>query len=357
MSESLREQLSKAYDQVEAPVEETVKDVETTAEERARDAEGKFVKAEKTENTEKAKAPAKTAAAPLADAVVTPATPERPKPPSSWKKDYWSHWDKLDPQLAAYINQRESEYAKGVSTYKTEWDKAKPILDAITPYAQEFQKYGVKPEQWIQNLGAAHQALALGNPQQKLQMFAKLAHDYGVPLQALMPRQPQLGPDGQPLPQQQPAIDPRVAAWLQQQFGTLKQEITQFKTQQQQQQAAQIQKEIDSFAANHPHYEAIKGTMADLIDKGLANDLQNAHDLALRMPQHDDIVAAEREEKRKAEEARKAQEAATQAARARKNAVSVKSSSPGAGAAAGEGKKGLRDTLSQAFDNVTANRV
>ena len=357
MSESLREQLSKAYDThtevetepvVEAP-EVTTKvepPVESSAEERARDEKGRFAEGKEVKAKPK----------PETGGLATP-TVERPKPPSSWKKDYWSHWDTLDPKLAEYINQREAEYAKGVSTYKGEWERAKPILDAITPYAQEFQKYGVKPEQWIANLGAAHQALALGNPQQKLQMFAKLAQDYGVPLQALMPRQPQVGPDGQPLPQQQPAIDPRVSAWLQQQFGTLKQEINQFKTQQQQQQAAQIQKEIDSFAANHPHYEAIKNTMADLIDKGLATDLQQAHDLALRMPQHDDIVAAEREEKRKAEETRKAQEAATQAARARKNAVSVKSSSPGAGAAASEGKKSLREQLSETYDGVTGGRM
>src|SRR5689334_5552849 len=39
--------------------------------------------------------------------------------PSTWKKEHWAAFDQLatqNPALAAYIQQREAEYAKGVST-------------------------------------------------------------------------------------------------------------------------------------------------------------------------------------------------------------------------------------------------
>lgn len=304
--------------ETKAPAEAAPQTEEAKAAERARDEAGRFAK------EQKAKADAEPAKA-LPEASVT----QRPPRPSSWKKDYEKDWETLDPRLAAYINQRESEYAKGVSTYKQEWDRAKPILEALSPYQQHLQQYGIKPEQFVQNLAAAHQALALGSPQEKLQRFAKLAHDYGVDLRALLPRPPQLGEDGQPLP-----VPPQVALqqWLQQQIAPVRQELQQFKTAQAEQQAAQVSHEIERFKAGpeHEHFEAVKETMATLLEKGVVQDLDSAYSTALRMPQHDDIWTAMQDEKRKTDETRRQQEAAATAAAARKKAVSLKSSAPGA---------------------------
>lgn len=342
---TLRDQLTAAYDEhVEAPAEipaqpTTQVETEKTAEERARDEKGRFAE-QKTESQKKPEDKTIAAAAAL----------QRPPRPSAWKKDYEKDWETLDPRLAAYINQRESEFAKGVSTYKQEWDRAKPILDAIAPFQQQFQQYGIQPDQWVRTLGAAHQALALGTPQQKLAMFAKLAQDYGVPLQALLPRPPQVGPDGQPVPQ--PQFDPRLAMWLQQQIGGMRGELQQWKTAQAEGQAAQIAKEIEAFAKDHPHYEALKETMAEVLEKGLATDLDGAHSIAMRMPQHDDIWTASQEEKRKADEAKRAEEARLAAVAAKKKAVSPKSSSPGS-AKATDGKKSLRDQYAEALEAST----
>ena len=72
--------------------------------------------------------------------------------PSTWKKEYVQIWDKMEKgeqiskedftKFAEYANQRESEYKKGVSTYKAEADRAKSYEEAIAPYAQELQKRG-----------------------------------------------------------------------------------------------------------------------------------------------------------------------------------------------------------------------
>ena len=282
--------------------------------------------------------------------VITPVV-TRPARPSSWKKDYEKDWETLDPRLAAYINQREQEYAKGVSTYKQEWDRAKPVLDALAPYIEQYTRYGIKPEQLVQNLAAAHQALALGNPQQKLQQFARLAQQYGVDLRAFAPRPPQLDADGRPLP---PNPQVQLQKWLQQQMAPVRQELQQFKAAQAEHQQAQVAGEIERFkAANeHEHFEALKGTMAMLLEKGVVQDLESAYSTALRLPQHDDIWTAMQEEKRKAEVTKRAEEARLSAISAKKKAPQLKSSSPGSSVAA-DGKKSLRDSYADAYDSAT----
>ena len=75
-----------------------------------------------------------------------------------------------DPELSKlqeYIMQREQDYAKGVSTYKSQWDQAAPIYEAMQPFIPILQEHNIQPQQWIQNLGRAHQVLAMGSPEQK----------------------------------------------------------------------------------------------------------------------------------------------------------------------------------------------
>ena len=373
---SLHEALSSAFDKAEsgtltAPQEVQIDAPENNAatsgappdgetaqqrEDRLRDERGRFAKAEQQDVTP----PSAAAPAAVADATVAqPAAPavEARKPPSSWSKDQWERWGKLDPETQAYIEKREADYAKGVSTYKNQWDQAQPIFDAMQPFMPELQQYGIQPGQWIQNLGTAHRTLALGSPEQKLQMFAKLATDYGVPLQALAPAAS--GPDGQPA--QQPHIDPQFG-YIAQTVSQLQNRIQQFETLQQQQEQYRITREIEAFKADKPHFDAVKETMGQLLQSGVAPDLQSAYDKAIRL--HDDIwqQRLDEEKARQAEELRKAEEArqaARQAEIAKKQAaaVSPKSSSPTGNAAAGGGKKDRKSILEEAFDDQAAGRL
>ena len=75
--------------------------------------------------------------------------------PSTWKKEYVQIWDKMEAgeqiskedftKFAEYANQRESEYKKGVSTYKAEADRARAYEDAIAPFADNLQKKNINP--------------------------------------------------------------------------------------------------------------------------------------------------------------------------------------------------------------------
>lgn len=305
--------------------------------ERLRDEKGRFAEG---------KVEAKTEGKPAAPAAATPEV-KRPPRPSSWKKDYWEHWDKLDPKLAEYINQREGEYAKGVSTYKQEWDNAKPLLDAVAPFLPVLEQHGIKPDQWITNLGRAHHTLAMGDGQSKLQMFAKLAQDYGVPLQALY--------DANFAQQyvQQTVQQPRQQRAPQQaDIGTLvRKELL----------SARTQDQIEQFEAAkdasgnplYPHFGTVKSDMALLLDAGKAQDLKSAYTMALRL--HDDLFAAEQEANRKADEAARVEAQRKAVAAAKGSAVSVRSATPASAGAAP--KKGIRSQLEEAYDSVAGGRV
>lgn len=324
---TLRDQLAAAIENHE-PQEQVVDKPETPeiTSDRPRDEVGRFApkSTEVPKNTE-----------------LTQETTQAPqiKPrPTSWKKDYEEHWGKLDPTIQDYIHQREAEFAKGVSTYKQNWEQAAPIYEAMQPFMPVLQQYGMQPGQWIQGLGNAHLTLVQGSPEQKLQMFSKLAMDYGVPLQALTGQQ----------------ADPQFSMVVQE-LNQLKGQLTQFKTLQEQQEQAQIQAEIASFSNGKPHFDAVRETMAQLLQSGVASDLQSAHDKAIRL--HDDIWQQLQQEALQAKAAEEAKQRQATVAKAKATAVSPRSISPTANMGSGNGKKSLRDTLAEQLDQQLGGRV
>ena len=341
------------------------------ADDRPRGPDGKFVEkpkepkdkepaAQASAQAATAKAPPKASTSPTSSglpaqaatpAAAVPATIQRP---STWKKEHWGAFDKIaqeNPALAAYINQREGEYAKGVSTYKSEWDRAKPVLDALAPYQSLMQQYGVEPAKLVAALTENHRLLALGTPEQKVATFARLAQEYGVPLQQMFVRgqdgQVYLNPNlaNQQAPQQQAQFDPQqVERIIEQKFM-----------------AKSSEAEITAFAAQkdeYPHFEELRETMAGLLQAGLAADLPSAYDAAMRMPSHFHLYEAQAEQQRQAAEREKAEAQRKAAELARRKAGSVRSSAPTGAAGAADGKQSLRDTISGAFDaRLGAGRV
>ena len=273
-------------------------------------------------------------AAPPQDEQPAPA-PAKPRP-SSWKKDYDEHWTKLDPSLQDYIAQREQEYAKGVSTYKQNWDQAAPLYEAMQPFMPLLQQNNIDPKQWISNLGNAHRMLAQGSDDEKLRMFAQLATDYGVPLGALTG--------------QQSGIDPQFSH-LAQKLGQMENRWSQFEQQREQQENAALQNDISAFSQKAPYFEQVRETMAGLLQSGVAQDLQSAYDKAIRL--HDDIWQQQQAEQAKAA----AEQNQQKVAQAKAKAVSPRSSSPTGMTSGGNGKKSLRDMLAEQIDSQLASRV
>jgi hypothetical protein len=258
--------------------------------------------------------------------------------PTSWKKDYEEKWSQLDPSLQEYIHQRESDYAKGVSTYKQNYESVQPIYEAMQPFVPLLQQHNIQPQQWITNLGNAHKVLAMGAPEEKLQAFARLAADYGVPLQALTGQQ----------------YDPQQSMVLSE-VNTLKQQLAQFQQMNEQREQLTLQQEIDKFRAEAPHFEEVKETMGMLLQSGVATDLKSAYDKAIRL--NDEVWQKQQAEASQAQAQADVQKQVQKAAESKAKAVSTRSNSPTAVMTSGNSKD-RRAILAEAVEShLGAGRV
>lgn len=341
---------------VEAAPVESVQPAETevpigeTAEQRTirlRDEKGRFAEGKvKPEANTKSVKPAKTDVQAVADLrMITPETAAKLPKPDSWKKDRQADWDAMTPSQQAYVKEREDQYFKGISTYQQEWKGAKPLLDAMAPFLPELESNNIKPDEWITNLGRAHYTLVKGTPQSKLQMFAKLAQDYQVPLQALF--DPNVAQQYVQQAIQQPvrqAPQPDVATLVRQELFTAKinDEIANFET-----------AKDSSGNSLYPHYQTVRSDMALLLQAGKAQDLKSAYTMSLRL--HDDLFEEELASKRKADDTARFDAQRKAVAVAKGNSVSVRSATPASTGAAPKGNR--RETLSDAWDQHMTGRI
>lgn len=309
---------------------------------RARDESGRF-------------APKAVDAAPAAPAAAAPAVPAQTGTPApapepapqltTWRKEFLPIQQKLvagqaltadeAQKLAAYNVQREREYATGVSAHKAEAQAASQFTQAMAEFMPTLQQHNLNPAQWIQNLGRAHHTLAMGSPEQKLQMFTRLAQDYGVPLAAVQQAQ-----NGQ--------VDP-LAMQLMTQMQQMQQNVQGITSWRQQQEDQAMQQEISKFsdAAQYPHFEQVRESMAQLLERGIAQTPDEAYAKAVRL--NDDVWNAEQQRQASAQATSQAASKAAAAAKARQASGSIRS---GASAASGGAatSNDIRASLESAYD-------
>jgi hypothetical protein len=363
MSDDRREMLEAALDQaeegtLEAPVE---KDIETNddpiqakneeaspEESNNRDEKGRF-KGSKEEASSQDNTPEE----PELAAEASDEVQEEVKRPTTWKKEYVEVWDKLQggkqlseqdfAKFAEYANQREAEYKKGVSVYKNEADNARQLTDAIGPFIPELQAQGIHPVAWINNLGRAHMVLSKAPYEQKVQMFHRLAQDYGI----------QLNSDSLQMPEQA-YVDP-YQQQLMQQLQATQQQVQQLSAIREQEENARLSSEISRVSSNKvafPHFEMVREDMAQLLERGLAQDLESAYAKAVRM--NDEAFKLEQEKllKSAGSQASKAQ----QVAKAKATAVSPKSVTP-SGQVKNTDAKDRRSLLMASLADAEGGRV
>jgi len=270
--------------------------------------------------------------------------------PSTWKKEYVQIWDKMEKgeqiskedfnKFAEYANQRESEYKKGVSTYKAEADRAKAYEEAVGPYAEDLQKRGIKPEQYISNLARADQILTHAPMQQKVQIFQRLAQEYGV----------QLNGNGQ---MQQ--FDPYTQQ-LMNQLNMVNQEVSSIKGRFAQEENQRLMSEIEKYRSDvekYPHFDVVREEMAQLLELGKAQDLETAYKKAVRM--NDDVWELEQE--RLLTSAKQSTIKAQQVAKAKAAAVSPKSVTPSGRVIEPGDKKDRRSIIADQLGEAMSRRV
>jgi hypothetical protein len=243
--------------------------------------------------------------------------PEEPKPVSperspwkSWKAEAAKVLEKLPEETQKYIIERETQFHKGIEQYKEAANYAKTIDRAISPYKDYMSNLGVTPDVAFTNLLKTEHTLRMGSYQEKAEMLQKLAHDYQIDLNALA---------GVP-------YDPNMHN-LKAQLEYTQSQLQASNNFRQSQEDVQIQSAIDEFAQSHEHFTDVQATMADLLERGFANDLDDAYAKAIRL---DDNVFNKTIAQQQGGVNRQTLEQANQAAQAAKAAaVSVKGAPAG----------------------------
>ena len=362
MSDDRRELLEAALDQaeegtLEAPTEKEIEvnddpiqaeNEESSPEEsNDRDEKGRFKAKESSTDQDSVEEPELVAEA--SDANEEPEI----KRPTTWKKEYVEVWNKMQEgkpldkaefvKFAEYANQREAEYKKGVSAYKAEADNARQLTEAIGPFVPELQKHGIHPVTWIQSLGRAHYTLANGTYEQKINAFNRLAQDYGI----------QLNSDSLQMPEQA-YVDP-YQQQLMQQLQATQQQVQQLSAIREQEENARLSNEISRVSSNKerfPHFDMVREDMAQLLERGIAQDLETAYAKAVRI--NDEAYKLEQDKllRSASTQASKAQ----QVAKAKATAVSPRSVTP-SGQVKGTDAKDRRSLLMANLADVEGGRV
>ena len=174
--------------------------------------------------------------------------------------------------------------------------------------------------------------------QQKVQLFNQLAKDYGIDLNSAY--------SGENTTQYQ---DPQAYA-LQQQLRQLQAQVEQVGSWKQQQENQVLMSEIQRFSSDvekHPHFEAVREQMAQLLERGLANDLESAYVKAVRL--NDEVWQTE--QNRLLQQATNQANQAQRVAKAKAAAVSPKSVTPNLSAQATD-KKDRRSLLAEQMGEI-----
>ena len=366
MAEDRRELLEAALEQaedgtLEAPIEKEIEVNDDPIQAEGSSEEGSAEEGHDTERDEKGRFKGKSEEASSQDntdqepELVAEATDDVPEVarPTTWKKEYVEVWEKMKGgqalnkdefvKFAEYANQREAEYKRGVSAYKAEADNARSLTEAIGPFVPELQAQNIHPAAWINNLGRAHMVLSKAPYEQKVQMFHRLAQDYGI----------QLSSDGLQVAEQQP--QDYQTQQLMQQLQAMNQEVSTIKGRYEQEEQSRLVGEIErvrSDKARFPHFDMVREDMAQLLEQGLAPDLESAYAKAVRINDEAWKVEQERLLKSTSQQASKAK----QVAKAKATAVSPRSVTP-SGAVSKSDAKDRRSLLAEQLGQAMSDRV
>ena len=268
-----------------------------------------------------------------------PAAAEEPvwkRPPASWKKDYHEDWKAAPARIQEYAYQREEQMKAGYEPLRAKAEYADQMQEVVQPFMQTISGVGIDAPRAVKALLEADHALRYSTPEQKLQLFNRLAQQYGVNLGQM---------EGLP---QQTLADPAVYA-LQNELNAVRGEVNTWKQQQEQAQNQTLLGEIGQFSQKAEHFEEARPAMIQLLQSGMATDLQDAYEKAIRLdPNLFDAV----QQSRQADVDATKRAAANKAAKsARAAAVSVKSSTPGA--ATTTKAQDRRSLLAEQFDAMS----
>lgn len=219
-----------------------------------------------------------------------PETPTEAAYRPKWKKAALEELDKLPPEVqAAFIaedKRREENFHKGIEQYRTGHQESKEWADVVAPYRATIDRFQVKPQEAVRTLLATDNTLRYGQRHEKVGLMFQVMQNYGIDpadIVGVYNNVHNQQQNGEPLDPRIQQMQQRLSQFEQQQMSA--QQAAQ--AEQQRQMEAQnkgIQEAIQKFSEDpdHEYFELLKPAMGSLLQSGVAKDLDEAYDMAMK---------------------------------------------------------------------------
>jgi hypothetical protein len=201
--------------------------------------------------------------------------------PKNWAAEDKAAFEELDEKSRKLYLKRYKEMEGGF-TKKTqglaeERKVAENFKKAISSHEEHLRNLGVDPFQAVDKLLATERLFRTGTPGQKAQALQKLINDYQI--QTNIAQQEQ---------QQHQYADPNLNDFREELIRQ-RQYLAYMQQEKEQQATREVLGVIESFSTakdksgdlKHPHFDAVREVMGDLINKQLATDINDAYEKAV----------------------------------------------------------------------------
>lgn len=194
------------------------------------------------------------------------------EPPKSWKKEWHEKWSTVDPSVREIFYTREKQMLDGLEQYKANNDfgaKLKPVFDQYKPY---LEQHGIDEVKAVQYLLSAQYRLQNGTPQEKMELFQRLAQDYGIPFAQQQAAQAEQA--------QQAQLPPEITQALQK-VNALESVLIRQQQAQAQQVREKVSQEVSAFASDpaNEHFDEVANEVIQFINLGMP--LKDAYEKAV----------------------------------------------------------------------------
>jgi hypothetical protein len=197
------------------------------------------------------------------------------KAPASWKGQAKEVWAALPEQARKEVIRREKQINQTLQETATIRQDYQAVQQVAQKYSERLQAWNAHPAQVIDQFMDADQKLSSGPMQSRAAYMAKLISEYGIDIGEL-----DNALSGNTPPAYQPDIEARVAQLVEQRLAPLTQRF-QAEEQREVQQVAQTIQSMEN-NPDYPHFEEVRGEMADLIEinfkRGVSVSLSDAYD-------------------------------------------------------------------------------
>jgi hypothetical protein len=224
---------------------------------------------------------AAAAAVPATPAAPAPAAATTEPPPASWSNEERAAWSTLPEAARKAVLRREGEMNRALQTSATARRRVEALDKLADVYKPLLDSYGVTVEQALPGLLATRAVLEVGTPEQKAQLLANVCADFGLDITLLDTALQQRYANGVPTPRYSGQGQPDLNKLVEERLNEHPM-VKAFNSAQQERARSAI-----AGVQTQPHFEAVRHTMADVIDQakalGRSIDVDSAYRVACQL--------------------------------------------------------------------------